>query len=163
MKLELKRRTQSTGITKNLLLREISRETSADTPCDNTIECIKGDTVTKKKKAVVGVGYHNGIGVEEGEHKRELIQRLMTIPKMLEYNLKLLINFYRDDVVAQLEEAGSLELLKEIRIWSELSTDSEFIINEKIKISYKILIKKSEDCASGLYPINREQCPKILT
>ncbi|CAG8807500.1 5315_t:CDS:1, partial [Gigaspora rosea] len=54
---------------------------------------------------------------------------------MLEYNLKLLINFYRDDVVAQLEEAGSLELLKEIRIWSELSTDSEFIINVRTHLS----------------------------
>ncbi|KAF0391641.1 Negative elongation factor B [Gigaspora margarita] len=65
---------------------------------------------------------------------REFIQMLITIPGnliMFEYIIKLLIYLYNDDVVAEVVKECSVEMLKNIRIWSEVTAErlKDYIIN----------------------------------
>ncbi|CAG8649933.1 29856_t:CDS:10 [Racocetra persica] len=113
---------------------------------------------------------HHRIRILSSEKWRGVIRMLITTPWKLtihEMVIKLLIEFYNEDVSATLENSGSVEKLKQVREWSEIAAShySQLGINRndrtKIYYCYNLLVNKSNQCLNGLWCIKQEICPTV--
>ncbi|RIB16713.1 cofactor of BRCA1-domain-containing protein [Gigaspora rosea] len=113
---------------------------------------------------------HHRIRILFSEKWRGVIKMLITTPWKVtihEMVIKLLIEFYNEDVSETLENLGTVEKLKQVREWSEIAAShyTQFGIKRtdrtKIYYCYNLLVKKSNQCLNGLWSIKQEICPTV--